>query len=140
MWTAVLSWVRSVQEVQKQNESDGSIVLQAWQKDVAARAQQWQLRWKTADAAQINAALTAEASSVSDSQAALPLEAGQPLLSLEAQLPAEVLRLQALSNERMTQWDRWMKDMKVNVIPVSKADNYAEVTEFLYELHKSAGP
>lgn len=36
--------------------------------------------------------------------------------------------------------DRWMKDMKVNVIPVSKADNYAEVTEFLRELHKSAGP
>ena len=33
-----------------------------------------------------------------------------------------------------------MKDMKVNVIPVSRADNYSEATEFLLELHKSAGP
>lgn len=36
--------------------------------------------------------------------------------------------------------DRWMKDMKVNVIPVSKADNYSEATDFLLELHKSARP
>jgi hypothetical protein len=134
IWTAVLSWVRSGQAVQTQNESDSSIVLQAWQKEVAARAQQWQLRWKTADAAQINAALTAEASSVSDSQAALPLEAGQPLLSLEPQLPSEVLRLQALSNERMTQWDRWMKDM---VLPVTQSPITVDQLEALWAVGKS---
>lgn len=31
--------------------------------------------------------------------------------------------------------DRWLKDMKVQLIPVSKADGYAEVTEFLHTLH-----
>lgn len=36
--------------------------------------------------------------------------------------------------------NRWMKEMKVNVIPVSKAYNYSEVTEFLHELHKSGSP
>ena len=134
IWTVLLSWVRSGQEVQKQNESDSSIVLQAWQKEVAARAQQWQLRWKTADAAQINAALTAEASSVPNAQAALPLEAGQPLLSLEPQLPSEVLRLQALSNERMTQWDRWMKDV---VLPVTQSPITVDQLEALWSVGKS---
>ena len=132
--TVLLSWVRSGQEFQKQNESDSSIVLHAWQKEVAARAQQWQLRWKTADAAQINAALTAEASSVSDSQAALPLESGQPLLSLESQLPSDVLRLQALSNERMTQWDRWMKDV---VLPVTQSPITVDQLEALWTVGKS---
>ena len=134
IWTVLLSWVRSGQEVQKQNESDSSIVLQAWQKEVAVRAQQWQLRWKTADAAQINAALTAEASSVPNSQAALPLEAGQTLLSLEPQLPSEVLRLQALSNERMTQWDRWMKDV---VLPVTQSPITVDQLEALWTVGKS---
>lgn len=118
----------------KENESDSSIVLQAWQKEVAARAQQWQLRWKTADAAQINVALTAEASSVPNAQAALPLEAGQTLLSLEPQLPSEVLRLQALSNERMTQWDRWMKDV---VLPVTQSPITVDLLEALWSVGKS---
>ena len=34
--------------------------------------------------------------------------------------------------------DRWLRDMKVQLIPVSKADNYAEVTEFIHALHASA--
>lgn len=31
--------------------------------------------------------------------------------------------------------ERWFKDMKVQLIPVSKADGYAEVTEFMQALH-----
>lgn len=34
--------------------------------------------------------------------------------------------------------DRWLRDMKVQLIPVSKADNYAEVTEFIQALHGTA--
>ena len=30
---------------------------------------------------------------------------------------------------------RWLRDMKVQIIPVSKADNYKEVTEFMQALH-----
>ena len=32
---------------------------------------------------------------------------------------------------------RWLKDMKVQLIPISKADNYREVTEFVEALHTS---
>ncbi len=34
--------------------------------------------------------------------------------------------------------DRWQRDMKVQLIPVSKADGYLEVTEFMQALHASA--
>jgi hypothetical protein len=30
--------------------------------------------------------------------------------------------------------DRWFKDFKIQLITVSKQDNYAELTEFLHEL------
>jgi hypothetical protein len=33
--------------------------------------------------------------------------------------------------------ERWFKDMKVQLVPVSKADNYAEVTQFMRALHAS---
>lgn len=31
--------------------------------------------------------------------------------------------------------DRWFKDSKVQIIPVSKADDYAELTDFVVALH-----
>jgi hypothetical protein len=34
--------------------------------------------------------------------------------------------------------DRWLRDMKVQLIPVSKADKFSEVTEFLQALHATA--
>ena len=34
--------------------------------------------------------------------------------------------------------DRWLRDMKVQLIPVSKADDYREVTEFMQALHNLA--
>lgn len=33
---------------------------------------------------------------------------------------------------------QWLRDMKVQLIPVSKADSYREVTEFIQELHRVA--
>lgn len=33
--------------------------------------------------------------------------------------------------------DRWLRDMNVQLIPVSKADDYKEVTEFMHALHAS---
>lgn len=33
---------------------------------------------------------------------------------------------------------RWLRDMKVQIVPVSKADNYKEVTEFMQALHTVA--
>jgi hypothetical protein len=33
--------------------------------------------------------------------------------------------------------DRWFKDYKVQLIPVSKADHYVEVTEFLVALQNT---
>ena len=35
--------------------------------------------------------------------------------------------------------DRWLRDMKVQIIPVSNVDDYVEVTEFVHALHTSAG-
>ena len=134
LWASALSWVRSGPDVQKKYESDKSIVLEAWQKDVASRAQQWQLRWKAADAAQISAALTAEAQTASDSSPALPIEAGQPLLSFEPQLPAEVMRLQALSNERMLLWNRWMTDV---VLPLTQSKITEDQADALWSVGKS---
>ena len=34
--------------------------------------------------------------------------------------------------------DRWLRDMKVQLIPISKADDYREATEFLRALHAEA--
>lgn len=34
--------------------------------------------------------------------------------------------------------DRWLRDMKVQLIPVSKANDYKDVTEFIQALHASA--
>jgi hypothetical protein len=34
--------------------------------------------------------------------------------------------------------DRWFKDFNVQFVPVSKADNYVEITEFLRALHAAA--
>ena len=31
--------------------------------------------------------------------------------------------------------ERWLRDMKVQIIPVSRADDYKEVTEFMQALH-----
>jgi len=134
VFDSVLSRLSSGPDVPKKYESDGNIFLQTWQKEVASRAQHWQLRWKAADAAQISAALTAEAQTASDSATALPMEAGQALLSLESQLPAEVLRLQALSNERMMQWDRWIKDV---VQPVTQSPITADQADALWSVGKS---
>jgi hypothetical protein len=44
-----------------------------------------------------------------------------------------------LSKEDITdvEKNRWRKDFKIQIIPISKADNYAELTEFLVELQKA---
>ena len=41
-----------------------------------------------------------------------------------------------LSEEEITsvERERWFKDLNVQIIPITKADNYAEVTEFLHAL------
>lgn len=42
--------------------------------------------------------------------------------------------LMAAEDVTQVEQDRWFKDFKIQLIPVSKQDNYAELTEFLREL------
>jgi hypothetical protein len=46
--------------------------------------------------------------------------------------------LMAEEDTTETERQRWRKDMKVQVIPISKADDYAELTQFVETLHTTA--
>lgn len=107
-WTAVLAWGKSLWHNVDPPAFDSHVVLQRWQKELGSRVQQWRLRWMAADAAQIQAATVAEGLTASNGSPVASTESVQSPVVLEPQLPAEVLRLQALSNERLTQWNQWV--------------------------------
>lgn len=110
VWKFVWSWLKNAPEVHGGAVAEPRRVLQLWQREVALRTQQWRLRWSAQDAAQIKAVMVAEAQTVTDTSSAPSLGTGQATVSLEQELPVEVVRLQALSNERLMQWDQWVKD------------------------------
>ncbi len=83
--------------------------LQVWQQEIASRAQQWRQRWTAEDALQMRAAMTAEAMNATDEWPAQGMDAAAGVL-LEPQVPSEVSRLQAQSNNRLVQWDQWVKE------------------------------
>lgn len=86
-------------------------ILQIWQTELAARSLQWRMRWVAADKARINAAMAADTSASDEAPAVKAVGNGSLPVSLEQQMPAEVLRLQVQANERLMQWDTWATEL-----------------------------
>ena len=104
-------WMKNSQEDAAWSEAQDQQVLKIWQTELAARSLQWRMHWVTADKARINAAIAADTFEDDEATAVGTVGNGSASVSLERQMPAEVLRMQARANERLTQWDNWVLEL-----------------------------
>jgi cell division protein FtsW (lipid II flippase) len=107
LWT----WMTYPQEDTVWSTAQQQQVLQIWQTELADRSLQWRMRWVAADRSRINAAMAAETFADDETPAVDAPRSGSASVSLEQQMPAEILRLQARANERLTRWDTWAAEL-----------------------------
>jgi hypothetical protein len=103
LWT----WMKSSPEDAAWSVAQQQQLMQIWQTELAARSLQWRMHWVAADKARIHAAMAVDTWAGEEAPAAGAVGNGSAPVSLEQQMPAEVLRLQSRANERLTQWDTW---------------------------------
>lgn len=117
LWT----WMQSSAQDPVWSAAQQQQLMQIWQTELAARSLQWRMQWVAADKARIHAAMAGDTLAAQEAPAVGAVGNGSASVSLEQQMPAEVLRLQARANERLTQWDTWAQEHVQTLSPLSDA-------------------